>query len=208
MKIFEKIRHIRKDVLKISLTEFHKNLIGIYAATAPTYESLCRLEKGHRNEIRIKTLHMISTGLGITLRELKEGTEIEESKIVSIVKAVDKNNNTYTYNEDAIGKILTSPESSFLLMELPIKPGGITREEQDPIDIKYQNLVTGKILDVKYEKLVSVSQGKILVYVGKEKHLVRMGDTIRFPSNLPHHFENPSNKVTARCMIVQNPKSY
>ncbi len=27
-------------------------------------------------------------------------------------------------------------------------------------------------------------------------------------SDIPHHFENPSKKIKARCMIVQNPKSY
>ena len=81
-------------------------------------------------------------------------------------------------------------------MELPIEPGGVTREEQDPIDIS------------KHEKVVSVLQGEILVYVGKERHLVRKGDNIYFASDIPHHFENPSKKIKARCMIVQNPKSY
>jgi len=196
MKLFEKIRHIRRDVLGLSLTDFHARLLAMFGDNALTYASLNRLEKGHRDEIRINTLCQICRGFNMTLKELKEGTEEEESKIVSIVKATDKKHNTYTYNENAIGKILTPSESRFFMMEIPIQPGGITREEQDPADIN------------RHEKLLSVSQGEILVYVGKEKHLVRRGDTIYFPSNLPHHFENPSKKVTARCMIVQNPKSY
>jgi quercetin dioxygenase-like cupin family protein len=137
-----------------------------------------------------------TTGLGISLKELKEGTEEEESKIVSFMKAGDRQNNTYAYNENAIAEILTPRESRFLAMELDIKPRGITREEQDPIDVN------------RYEKLVSVLQGEILVYVGKEKHLVRRGDSVYFASNIPHHFENPSKKIKARCVIVQNPKSY
>lgn len=196
MKLYEKIRHIRKDVLRLSLKDFHEKLIGIFGENALTYASLCRLEKGHRDEIRIRTLYQICTGLGISLKELKEGTEEEESKIVSFMKAGDRQNNTYAYNENAIAEILTPRESRFLAIELDIKPLGHTREEQDPIDVN------------RYEKLVSVLQGEILIYVGKERHLVRRGDSVYFASNIPHHFENPSKKIKARCVIVQNPKSY
>ena len=196
MKLYEKIRHIRKDVLKISLTQFRQKLIGIFGENALTYENLCRLEKGHHESIRIKTLYQICTGFEMSLKELKEGTEEEESRIVTIMKAVDRQHNTYAYNEKAVANILTPRESRFLMMELEIDPGGATREEQDPIDVN------------RYEKLVSVLQGEVLVYVGKEKHLAKRGDNVYFASNIPHHFENPSQKVTARCMIVQNPKSY
>ncbi len=196
MKLYEKIRHIRKDILKLRLKDFHEKLIEIFGENALTYASLCRLEKGHREEIRIKTLYQICTGLGISLKELKEGTEEEESKLISIMKASDRQNNTYAYNENAIAEILSPRESRFLAMELDIRPKGATREEQDPIDAN------------RYEKLVSVLQGEILVYVGEEKHSVKRGDSVYFASNIPHHFENPSRKVKARCVIVQNPKSY
>jgi len=196
MKLYEKIRHIRKDVLKLSLKEFHEKLIGIFGENALTYASLCRLEKGHREEIRIKTLYQICTGFGISLKELKEGTEEEESRVVSLMKASDRQNNTYAYNEKAIAEILTPRDSRFLAIELDIQPQGTTREEQDPVDVN------------RYEKLVTALQGEVLVCVGKEKHLVRRGDSIYFASNIPHHFENPSKSVKARCIIVQNPKSY
>jgi len=180
----------------MSLKEFHEKLIEIFGENALTYPSLCRLENGRREEIRIKTLYQICTGLGISLKELKEGTEEEESKIVSLMKASDRSGNTYAYNENAIAEILSPRESRFLALELAIKPGGATREEQDPIDVN------------RYEKLVSVLQGEILLYVGNEKHSVKRGDSIYFASNIHHHFENPSKKVKARCLIVQNPKSY
>jgi quercetin dioxygenase-like cupin family protein len=83
-----------------------------------------------------------------------------------------------------------------LAIELDIKPRGAMREEQYPIDVN------------RYEKLVSVLQEEILIYVGKEKHLVRRGDSVYFASNISHYFENPSKKIKARCVIVQNPKSY
>lgn len=183
MKTFEKVKHIRKYVLRTSLTDFHKKLIGIFGEDAPTYETLCRFENGHQDGIRTKTLSMIAVGLGMPVKKLMEGTE----------NIANEPDNTYTYNEDAIGKILTPPESQFLAITLDIKPGGFTREEEDPTD--------------KYAKLVSVVQGEIIVYIDKEKRLIRNGGSVYFASNVPHHIENPSKKVTARCMIVRNPKS-
>jgi len=196
MKLYEKIRHIRKNDLKISLKEFHERLEGIFGDTALTYASLCRLEKGRREDIRLRSLYQICTGLGISLKELKEGTEEEESKIVSILKSGDRKNNTYAYNENAIAEVLSPRNLKFLAMELGIQPGGKTREEEDPVDVN------------RYEKLIIVLQGQIMVYVGQEKHLIRRGDSLAFASNIPHHFENPSKTIKARCLIVQNPKSY
>ena len=196
MELYEKIRHIRKDVLKLSLKDFHIKLVEIFGNQALTYYSLCRLEKGYRADIRIKSLYQICTGLGISLKELKEGTKDEESKIVKIIKTADRTNNRYFYNEKAVAEILSSRDLRFLGMELEILPGGATKEEQDPVDVN------------RFEKLIIILQGEILCHIGNEKHLIKKGDTLSFASNIPHHFENPSKKVKARCIIVQNPKSY
>ncbi len=196
MKLYEKIRHIRRNTLKISLKDFHKKLVDIFGDKALTYYSLCRLEKGYREDIRIKSLYQICTGLGISLKELKEGTENEESKIVKLIKATDRTNNRYFYNEKAVAEILSSRDLRFLAMELELLPLSATKEEQDPVDVN------------RFEKLIVMLQGEIVCYIGNEKHLIKKGDTLSFASNIPHHFENPSKKVKARCIIVQNPKSY
>ena len=196
MKLYEKIRHIRQDVLKISLKDFHAKLVDIFGDKALTYYSLCRLEKGYREDIRIKSLYQICTGLGVSLKELKEGTEDEESKIVKIIKAPDRTNNRYFYNEKAIAEILSTRDLRFLAMELELLPLSATKEEQDPVDVN------------RFEKLIIILQGEILCYIGNEGHLIKKGDTLSFASNIPHHFENPSKKIKARCIIVQNPKSY
>ena len=196
MKLYEKIRQIRKDVLKLSLKDFHAKLVNIFGDKALTYYSLCRLEKGYREDIRIKSLYQICTGLGISLKELKEGTEEEESKIVNIIRASDRPNNRYIYNEKATAEILSSRNIKFLTMELELLPGGHTKEEEDPVDVN------------RFEKLVVLLQGEILCHIGGEKHLIKKGDTLTFASNIPHHFENPSKKLRARCIIIQNPKSY
>ena len=48
----------------------------------------------------------------------------------------------------------------------------------------------------------------IICMNGASAHLIKKGETLSFASNIPHHFENPSKKIKARCIIVQNPKSY
>ena len=51
-------------------------------------------------------------------------------------------------------------------------------------------------------------QGEIYAYVGGEKHLIKKGDSLSFVSSMPHHFENHSANFKARCIVIQNPKSY
>lgn len=196
MKLHEKIRHIRKNIVKLSLKDFYKKLEDIFGDKALTYYSLCRIEKGHREAARIKSLYQICTGLGISLKELKDGTEDEESTIVNIVRNSDRASNKYIYNETAIAEILSPRELRFLAMELEVLPGGRTKKEEDPVD------------DNRFEKLIIILQGELLCHIGSEEHSIKKGDTLSFASNISHYFENLSKTVKARCIIVQNPKSY
>lgn len=197
MKLPEKIRYLRKHVAKLTLKEFHQKLVDIFGDRALTYHSLCRLEKGMRDSIRLRSLYQISTGLGISLKDLEAGTDKEGSKIVAVMRRRDRANNEYIYNGKAIAEILSRRSSSFLAMELYLLPGGATQEEQDPLDEKKP-----------FEKLVMVLQGDIYLFVGSEKHLVKKGDSATFTSSIPHHFENRSLTAKARCIIIQDPKSY
>lgn len=196
MKVYEKIRHIRKDVLKLSLKEFHKKLVSIFGEEALTYHSLCRLEKGYRSDIRLTSLYQICTGLGVSLKELREGTDEEESKIVTILTEKDRQDNKYIYNDKAFAEVLSPRHLKFRAMELTLLPGGITEREEDPLDTN------------RFEKLIIITQGEIAVCVGDERHLLKKGNTVSFLSNISHHFENASAKAKAKCIIVQNPKSY
>ena len=197
MKLHEKIRSIRKNIAKLSLKEFHKKLVDIFGDRALTYHSLCRVEKGRRDSIRLRSLYQISTGLGVSLKDLTEGTDKEESKIVSIMRRKDRSNNEYIYNGKAVAEILSSRSIRFLAMELVLRPLGTTREEQDPLEENN-----------RFEKLVIMLQGEIHVYVKGENHLIKKGDSLSFASSVWHHFENRSQRLKARCIIVQNPKSY
>ena len=197
MKLHEKIRNIRKNVTKLSLKEFHEKLVEIFGDRALTYHSLCRVEKGRRDSIRLRSLYQISAGLGVSLKDLTEGTDKEGSKIVSIMRRKDRSNNEYIYNGKAVAEILSSRSIRFLAMELVLRPSGATREEQDPMDENN-----------RFEKLVIMLQGEIHVYVAGENHLIKKGDSLSFESSFAHHFENRSQRLKARCVIVQNPKSY
>lgn len=197
MKLHEKIRNIRKNTAKLTLKEFHEKLVEIFGDRALTYPSLCRLEKGKRDSIRLRSLYQISTGLGVSLKDLTSGTDREESKIVSIMRRKDRSNNEYIYNGKAIAEILSPRNMRFLAMELVLHPSGATRQEQDPQEENN-----------RFEKLIIMLQGQILVHVGGESHPIKKGDSLSFASSLPHHFENNSPTSKARCIIIQNPKSY
>ena len=197
MKLHEKIRNMRKNVAKLTLKAFHEKLVEIFGDRALTYHSLCRLEKGRRDSIRLRSLYQISTGLGISLKDLMVGTDREESRIASIMRRKDRSNNEYIYSGKAVAEILSPRNVRFLAMELVLRPTGSTREEQDPQDGNNS-----------FEKLIIMLQGEIHVYTGKENHLIKKGDSLSFASSLPHHFENRSHNMKARCIIIQNPKSY
>lgn len=196
MTLYEKIRFIRKSLLKLSLKEFHKKLQDIFGQEALTYHSLCRLEKGYRDSIRLKSLYQICTGLGIPLKELTAGTDKEGSRIVNIIRRKDRPDNEYIYNDKAVAEVLSSRDLKFLAMELFLQAGGATEKEQDPLD------------EASHEKLVIMLQGSVIAHIGNEEHLIKKGDSLSFQSNIPHHFKNPSQNSKARCIIVQNPKSY
>ncbi len=195
MKLYEKIRHIRQNVLKISLKDFHKKLAAIFGDNTLTYYTLCRLERGHIEDIRIKSLYQISTALGVSLKELKEGTEDEESKVASIIRRKDRQEKKFIYNEMAYAEVMSPKELEFLAMEMVLLPGGKTKLEQDPIE------------NIVYKKLMIVKQGMLKAHIGEEIHTLKKGDSLAFKSSIPHYFENPA-KEKARCIIIQNPKSY
>jgi quercetin dioxygenase-like cupin family protein len=196
MKLHKKIRYLRKTALKISLKAFHEKLVNIFGDSALTYYSLCRIEKGYREALHFKSLYQISTGLGISLKQLKEDTEEEESKIVNIIRKKDKRYNKYIYNEKAMAEIISPREISFLAMELTLLPGGETKKEQDPVGTK------------SFEKLITIQKGEIIIHVGQESHLLKKGDTVSFKSDIVHYMENRSRETKARGIIIQHPKQY
>ncbi len=191
MKLFEKIKLIRKEK-KIKLRSLHRRLREIFGEKALEYNTLYRIEKGY-SEIRGSSLHQICTGLGITLKELKEGTE-DESRLAQVISR-HKREDRYVYDQKAYAQMLSSMERKLLALELNLSGGGKTRLEQDPVT------------EEKFEKWIYVLQGKITVYIGTQKYILLKGDALSFESSIPHYFENALVSKKARCIIVQNPKN-
>jgi len=190
MKLHDKIRQIRKEK-GFSLTELEERLVEIFGNKALRYNTLYRIEKGLR-DARIASLSQICIGLGISLKELKEGTEEEKSSLVSFIKKRDKVAQ-YVYSEKAYAQILTREKQPFLGLRLVLEPGGKTKLEQDPIELG------------RFEKWVYGLKGKITCVVGQEKYVVNKDEALCFESNIPHSFENNTFQK-ASCIIIQNPR--
>ncbi len=194
MKLGEKIRHIRKNVKKMKLKEFHEKLMDVFDGQAISYKSLIRIEKG-RLDGRLNSIHQIACGLDMDVKELLADTEREiprEKGVLADMVQKKTRRGKFTYSDKAFIEILSSPRSSFIGMELVLEPGGATRSEEDPRQT---------------EKLLIVTKGKITTHVHDEVHTSASGDSIYFESHLPHYFENRGNK-TARGILIQSPKSF
>ena len=189
MEIGEKIKQIRQEK-KLSREELYERLKDIFGDKAVKSNTIWRIESG-LTSARASSLHQLCIGLGVSLKELLG--EIEpESRLVDIVKK-EKRIDQYIYNQKAQAEILTPAQRGFLVQELTILPGGVTRTEEDPIEVG------------KFEKWVYCLAGKLTCIVGTERHTLNKGDCLSFESNIPHYFENNSSKKS-RCLIVQNPR--
>ena len=189
MKLSEKIREIRK-AKDLTILELHKKLMDTFGKKALAYNSLARIEQG-KTKPQVNSLLQICVGLGVNLRELKEGME-EESALVNVVKR-NKRTDRYTYNEKTYAEMLTPMKRCFLCTELVIGPRGKTILEQDPIEER------------KFEKWIYCLKGTFACHIGQEVHILKKGDCLSFESTLPHYFENNTDKNSS-CLIVQNPR--
>lgn len=190
MTLHEKIRQIRQEK-GLSLTALEQRLKEIFGNKALRYNTLYRIEKGLR-DARISSLSQICIGLGVSLKELKEGTKEEKLSLVDIIKKRDKIAQ-YVYSEKAYAQILTREKESFLGLRLILGPGGKTKLEQDPIELG------------EFEKWIYGLKGKITCVIGQERHILKKDEVLCFASTIPHSFENNTSQK-ASCIIIQNPK--
>ena len=189
MEIFQRIKKIRKEK-KLTREELYEKLKAIFGKKALKPTSIWRIENG-LTAARTNSLHQLCVGLDISLKDLlAENTP--QPKLLDLVKKnlrLDK----FIYNELVKAEILTPPERKFLAQELTLLPESATKTEEDPIEVG------------RFEKWVYCLSGKVTCVVGTEEQLIGKGDCCSFESNLPHHFENRTNRK-ARLLIVQNPR--
>jgi len=191
MKLNEKIRKIRKEK-GFTMLELQAKIRDVFGENALKYNTLARIEQGKTNP-RMNSLLQISTGLGVTLRELKEGIEEETYTRFDLVKK-NKRTDRYTHNPKTYSEILTPLKRSFLCVELVIEPHGKTLWEQDPMEE-----------DRKFEKWIYCLKGEVICHIGQDEYPLKKGDCLSFESTIPHYFENRTKKKIS-CIIVQNPR--
>jgi transcriptional regulator with XRE-family HTH domain len=190
MKLHDKIRQVRKDK-GLSLVALEKRLMEIFGKKALRYNTLYRIEKGLR-DARVSSLSQICIGLGVSLKELKEGTDEENLGLVDVFRKRDKLAQ-YVYSENALAQILTRDRQPFLGLRLILEAGGSTKIEQDPIELG------------RFQKWVYVLKGEVSCLVGQEKYILKKDEALGFESNIPHSFQNQTTQKSA-CIIIQNPK--
>jgi transcriptional regulator with XRE-family HTH domain len=190
MKLNEKIRKVRKEK-GMTMRALFERLKEIFGEKALQYNTLYRIEKGLR-DARVASLSQICTGLGISLKELKEGTDQENISNIELMAKRDTIAQ-YVYSEKAHAQILTRERHPFLGLRLQLAPGGRTKGEQDPVELG------------KFEKWVYGLRGVVTCVIGKQQVKLKKDETMFFESTIPHHFQNDTPRK-AVCLIVQHPK--
>jgi mannose-6-phosphate isomerase-like protein (cupin superfamily) len=191
MKINDKLRHIL-DITGISVRNLHMKQKDLFPPKERlSYNALTRLFYGS-NQPRFTTLMKISQLLEMPILELIEETEFDEIFFLRRNKRFD----SFMYNDKAYADIVTSPNCSFMSLELHIQPGGKTRTERSPIDKKK-----------KYEKCVYVVSGRLRVNVDAHEYNLTQRDSITFSSSQPHFFEN-TFKQRCIALITLSPKHF
>lgn len=182
MKIYEKIKGILKD-REWSVVNLHDEIVNIFEENAVIYLTLHRTLNG-KTKFRESTLHQVAAALGKTPKELREGTEEQETST------------RYDYNQRAYLEIETT-NLKFMTAKLTLMGGAKTTTEQDPAERG------------EFVKWIHELQGEIICVVttpqGPERHIIKKGESFYFNSTLPHHFENETRKKS-ECIIVQDPK--
>lgn len=191
MKTNEKLRHIL-DITGISVRNLHAKQKDIFPRKERlSYNAMTRIFYGD-NRPRFSTLLKISQLLEMPILELIEDTEFQDIFFLRRNKRFD----SFMYNDKAYADIVTSPNCSFMSMELRIQPGGKTRTERSPKDNK-----------IKYEKCVYIINGRLRVTIDAQEYNLTQRDSITFSSSQPHFFENAFNQKCI-ALITLSPKHF
>lgn len=191
MKTNEKLRHIL-DITGITVRALHTKQNNIFPPRQRlSYNAMTRIFYGE-NRPRFSTLVKISQLLEMPILELIEDTEFQDVFFLRRNKRFD----SFMYNDKAYADIVTSPNCSFMSMELHIKPGGKTRTERSPNDPK-----------VKYEKCVYIISGRLRVTIDEQEYNLTQRDSITFLSSQPHFYENAFNQKCI-ALITLSPKHF
>ena len=133
----------------------------------------------------VRTLRLLSIALGVPISYF-----FEEHEPVSPARYIVRKNDRRLLRLTASGVVkeaLTPAEKGEIeFYELTLNPGGSSGSDF----VRH----TG-------EKAGYVLAGKLLLWLDHEAHVLEPGDSFRFPSTVPHMFDNPTQQV-ARVIWV------
>jgi transcriptional regulator with XRE-family HTH domain len=133
----------------------------------------------------VRTLRLLSVALGVPITYFFEPRDAEAPQRY-IVRKNDRRLLRLTAS-GVVKEALTPPEKGELeLYELTLNPDGSSGTDF------YQH--TG-------EKAGYVLSGRLRLWLDHEAHILEAGDSFRFPSSVPHMFDNPTQQV-ARVIWV------
>lgn len=153
------------------------------AATGVSRSMLAQLEKGEVNPT-ISLLWKIADGYKVSFTTLLE----DRSEPVSVLRAAD----AVPLAEDG-GRYVNYPvfpfdeKKLFETYRIVIHPGG---------SLAAQPHLSGS------EEYITVFAGSVEITVADETYALSTGDSIRFPSDRPHAYKNPSSELTQLSMII------
>ncbi|MBF0533240.1 MAG: cupin domain-containing protein [Candidatus Omnitrophica bacterium] len=191
MKIGEKIKQKRKE-LGLSIKEFLKNQKNLFPKEKIlSHTAFSNIENG-KTAPSFTTLEMTASVFGLALFELLADTELEENFLIKRKKRHD----SFYYNENAFGEVISPFHSAFRAIEMHLEPGAKTIMECSP-----------DAPDIKYEKLIYVLSGRLKIFWNDKKHLLYFGDSLTINSSKPHYFENTHIRPCV-FLVFSNPKQY
>lgn len=166
---------------------------------------------------------------GMTLKELAELTELS----VSYLSQLERDSISPSLKSLAkIAQALNVPIVSFFLKQND-PPGRVVRREKrvkitlPDTDLQYELLAPDvnrkveflllrvekrkgqdKLIVHEGEEYVFIIQGKLEVKVGKERYVLRAGDSICFDPSFPHTFNNMGEEEVIGVIAVSPPSLY
>lgn len=133
----------------------------------------------------VRTLRLLSIALGVPISYF-----FEEHEPVSPARYIVRKNDRRLLRLTASGVVkeaLTPPEKGEIeFYELTLNPGGSSGSD---------------FVQHTGEKAGYVLAGKLRLWLDHEAHVLEAGDSFRFPSTVPHMFDNPTQQV-ARVIWV------
>ena len=178
----ERIKNLRKE-RGITLVEIAKKT-GIDQAT------LSRIENGKMTGT-LDSHMKIAEALGMRLPDLYEDVmnKVNEAR----EKATRQKVETFSHSSGAVAELLTSGilQKKMMPILLKIKPKGRTEAEE---------------YSAATERFIYVLKGALEVSAGKEKKVLKEGESLYFNASLSHSFVNPY-KEEAQCLSVMTPAS-